>query len=334
MPDSRWSSFKNHVATGRRGSSRDANLQPPAPVRFVVETITACNLRCRTCHLGGGRIRRQGKAMSWEHFTEVADKIAPYAKQVLLFQWGEPLLHPRIFDMIRYVKRFAAVTISTNGNTLTPEVAQRLISSEPDLIIFSLDGMDRETYESFRQGGDFTKALAGLRNLVAARSELQGRSRIVLQFIVLKGNEGQLRQVESLAKSLNVYLSLKSPYVPDLAMAKEYLPRNPTFRRYEVTDDGLALKFDRFGCREAWKTFYVLVNGDVNPCCHDYNATLLMGNLLEQPLMDIWLSERYVDFRRAFLEHQELPAMCREYCNEPPVQERNPLDKLRQRLLR
>jgi MoaA/NifB/PqqE/SkfB family radical SAM enzyme len=59
-------------------------------------------------------------------------------------------------------------------------------------------------------------------------------------------------------------------------------------------------------CMRPWTTAYVTANGNCLPCCispfatHDYES-LIMGNLSQQPFVDIWNNPKYQDWRKALL---------------------------------
>ncbi len=56
----------------------------------------------------------------------------------------------------------------------------------------------------------------------------------------------------------------------------------------------------RRNCDLFLKQAYVLYNGDVIICCHDWRRTVVLGNLNEQGLAEIWNSRRFVDVIRQY----------------------------------
>ncbi|GHV15040.1 hypothetical protein FACS189491_11870 [Spirochaetia bacterium] len=72
----------------------------------------------------------------------IADKIKPFlAKELLLINWGEPLLNKDIFSIIKYASKINSHTIiSTNGNMVDKELALRLIEADPEQLLFQLMG--------------------------------------------------------------------------------------------------------------------------------------------------------------------------------------------------
>ncbi len=111
---------------------------------------------------------------------------------------GEPLLHPRIGELIEIVKaeglRF---TMETNGVLCTPELARLMASCKSQFVAVSLDGADPETHEWARGvEGSFSRALSGIRNLVDAGI----RPQVIMT--VMRRNRGQMESLVCLSESL------------------------------------------------------------------------------------------------------------------------------------
>ena len=88
--------------------------------------------------------------------------------------WGEPLLHPRIYDMIRAAKdRSCVTTMTSNGTALSERNSSRLLESGLDSLTVSVDGGRPETYNRIRAGADFNRLSENLERL----SSLVGASR-------------------------------------------------------------------------------------------------------------------------------------------------------------
>ena len=73
---------------------------------------------------------------------------------VKLIWRGEPLLHPKVKELIQYAKEsgIIEVIINTNGTNLNTKKANELIDSGLDQLIYSFDGGTKETYEKMRPG--------------------------------------------------------------------------------------------------------------------------------------------------------------------------------------
>ena len=74
---------------------------PLRPRQIQIEITNRCNMDCPMCQREDLGIELEH--MSWSHFTTVVDKLGQH-EYITLTGWGEPFIHPRVFDMIAYCK--------------------------------------------------------------------------------------------------------------------------------------------------------------------------------------------------------------------------------------
>ena len=275
------------------------------PKQVVIETVTACQLKCPSCYIGSGMLTRKKGLMDWQMFYELCEQIEPFAKHVYLHLWGEPTLNPDIGKMIRHVKRFATIDLSTHGQTVTEENADDLC--EATTLAVSMEGLDQEIYEKYRVGGSFEKAMNGLKILAAKRKNVNWT------WVVTKDNEHQIEDARKIAEELGVNFGPKSPYFVSDSVKAQLEPSEEKFRRYDHVGE---LKSNRHACREFWETIYFNPEGDCTTCCFDYNASWKMGNLKENTVLEIWNGEKYRAMRRNHLAGN-LNQLCATQCGLP-----------------
>lgn len=118
-----------------------------------------CNMRCNYClhSLPEDAEPRKGilsTQLAWEDFLRVAEDMKRFPNPVQAATFcgiGEPLTHPRLPDMIAYLKEnhiVSMVQLTTNALLLTQERAQKLIDAGLDLLSVSIQGVDAQTYEA------------------------------------------------------------------------------------------------------------------------------------------------------------------------------------------
>lgn len=82
--------------------------------------------------------------------------------------WGDPMMHPDIEDMVDYIigKKKIYVAIDTNGGTRNPEFYARLAQKhgEKIWINFSIDGANKQTNLEYRKDVDFDLAISNLKS--------------------------------------------------------------------------------------------------------------------------------------------------------------------------
>ena len=129
------------------------------PFVLFVDPSSACNFRCTFCPTGDHElIRSTGRwqgTMDFGLFCKVIDDLAEFEsslKVLRLYKDGEPLLNPRLADMIRYAKdsgRVAYVDTTTNASLLTPEKSRQLVEAGLDRVNISIDGLSDADFEKF-----------------------------------------------------------------------------------------------------------------------------------------------------------------------------------------
>ena len=131
------------------------------PVQTLIEVTSKCNLRCKGCPINAQT--NAGQHMEYDLFTSIVDRII-FPTTVVPWVNGEPLLHPRYYDMIRYITdRNLRSYITTNGHYWNEDLFQHLTDGTSVYqIIFSLDGLPHEFSKSIevaRPGSNRKKAI-------------------------------------------------------------------------------------------------------------------------------------------------------------------------------
>src|SRR5439155_941178 len=127
---------------------RKRSMQLPSYVQ--IEPVGQCNLRCQMCSI---QFRQDGPPfgppafMDFEQFKSVVDQFDGLT-DLHLQGLGEPMMHPRYFDMVEYAAGLG-IRVSTNSNLtlLNPKRAERCVTSGLHTLHVSLDGSTAETYE-------------------------------------------------------------------------------------------------------------------------------------------------------------------------------------------
>jgi MoaA/NifB/PqqE/SkfB family radical SAM enzyme len=121
----------------------------------VISIIYPCNFGCPNCPYtdANSDIRRfyherDGDLFKEELWNKLAVECGHYGAWMRCTGGGEPMLHPRMVDMIEFAKRQGArVWLNSNGSMFGPtpvlrQKLERIIAAGIDLIYFSLDAGD------------------------------------------------------------------------------------------------------------------------------------------------------------------------------------------------
>jgi len=291
---------------------------PGLPRVLMIEPTNECNLHCPLCPTGAGTLKRPKGQMSFELYQHILADLDGSLERLMLYNYGEPFLHPRIFDMIAQARRAETHTrVSTNGLVFSrAHHADDLIASRLNYLRVSIDGATAETYNVYRVGGRFDRILEGVRLLQQRKRELgQSRPVVELQFIVMRHNEHELPAIRQIARDLGTLLRVKSVGLGDLnrePARSQWLPVQVPLRRYEERDGRFELAGNSqtgYACDHPWHRLVVNWDGQVTPCCYDRDGVYEFGNAADG-IATVWNGERLQAFRQA-LKSSSPPAICR-----------------------
>jgi len=259
------------------------------PLFIGIETSGVCNLRCVMCPHGQPDKHSARGLMSLEIFRAVVDEAREFAFDADLFGGGEPLLHPRIFDMVDYARQAGIRTrLHTNATVLTEERARNLLESGLDYLSLSFDGYTKQCYERTRLGANYEQTLANITSFLAQKQKAARRRPYVV-----------LQAIEDRAVAL----------APAERTAKEELRRSlaalslDEFRVIQVHNYGgkVAASGGSGGhyspCTFPYYATYVLWDGTIVPCCVDWWGEYALGRIGESTLLEAWRGERIVALR-------------------------------------
>jgi radical SAM protein with 4Fe4S-binding SPASM domain len=284
------------------------------PATYSIEPTNYCNLKCPECPSGLGILTRPLGMMNFNDFKKIIDEICLTGFYIQLFFQGEPFLNKELPQMIGYArKKNIYVSISTNGHFINEKNAENVLLNPPDKLIFSIDGLDEESYKNYRIGGSFKKADEGLRMLMEKRNELKMKIPFVeLQYIVMKQNEHLINNVLHYGKEVGVNkVVLKTMQVTSYENALKFLPENENFRRYKIDAGEVKIKSRlKNYCFALWRTSVITWDGKIVPCCFDKDASYELGSLNRKNVSDIWNSDNYFNFRSEIFRHRKKIKMC------------------------
>ena len=245
---------------------------------------------------------------------------------------GEPLLNKQLPEMIAMAHQVGLYTIvSTNAQALNRSTAEALVKSGLNRIIVSIDGFSEESYAAYRVGGSLHKALEGLQHLANAKAELHSRIRIELQVLRLKSNEHEWQWIKKNYKSLGAtHLVFKTAQLYNFENGNPFMPTDERYSRYKKTAAGTYVHkksslhstpdtlHRAFGalCFRLWSGCVITTSGDVLPCCYDKDHHHAYGNIIEQPLAELYHSTKANALRRHVLRPQGKPLEMCKNCNQ------------------
>jgi MoaA/NifB/PqqE/SkfB family radical SAM enzyme len=283
------------------------------PLFIVIEPINICNLSCPACSAPQKYISRERRAMSFEEFKIIVDKIKKYTCSIELFFCGEPLLNKDLFKMISYARQNKLrVTVSTNG-TLLHLYTKEIVNSGLNRLHVSFHGPTKDSLEKFMVGAKFEEIIKGVSLLVKTKRELGKRWPIIeLGMVVTRYNEDKIEMFINLAKKLGVKPVLKKFVLAENIYPEEeimknlhFVPTDPKWSKYIIDGRKFYVKRTREKC-DWWKSCIILVDGKVCACCYDIDGRYCYGNIFKSDFQRLWKSPISKKMR-ALIKNRGLP---------------------------
>lgn len=297
------------------------------PLHIQFEWTSFCNLRCPVCPTGTKDLERDAIPMDPELFERAWDETAPYLLTASLWGWGEPLMHPRLGEMLRIASRHHVATLlSTNGMPLKHEsVREALIEHPPTTLIVAIDGLTDETNSKYRVGAKLEPILTGMRKLAELKRRRKARFPVLqLRYIVMRHNEHEVEHIEEFARQHEFeLLTLRSISLFDITDADKvqsgFVPVNEILQPYQYKE-GKRQKRPGFICTMPFWFPSVQADGGVVSCEQDHSGKHRFGTMIGGArFRDIWFSEQAAAVRKLVRDEHEKLSFCRNcpYADRP-----------------
>jgi MoaA/NifB/PqqE/SkfB family radical SAM enzyme len=309
------------------------------PYYILIDPTNICTLRCPLCPTWQDSKERPKGKMEIQKYYKLLDEVGPYLFALALHNWGEPLLHPELPEMIRYAKRYNIIVgLSTNLNHLSDETAKKIAGSEIDIVVVSIDGVSQESYSRYRRGGNFEKVISNIEKLDSCRNPGTKFPLLVWQFLVNRYNESEIDSAHRMAEKMGMQF-IASPMRTDMRKElllplhervremKDWLPENPAYRKYahEIKN---GTKTRQATCKWLWNSTVINWDGSVSPCCGvfetkwDFQVCYDSRAKKEITLHKAWNSPRYKMARKlvaAYLSGSKNLSSLVELAKEEPI---------------
>ena len=325
------------------------SVPPYVPRKFErihLELTNLCNFSCTFCP--DGRMTRRRGTMDLALAKSALKQIAELdlSEKVTFHVMGEPMMHPRLLEIIEYAHaRAVPIGLTTNGALLTPEIIRALAELDLRQIDVSLQTPDEESFHATRGNCvNFNLYCERVLDLIAACAARPDPPIFKLRIMVTRfaGNMREALEIPdfigceaALHETLRQWMRLiyrrlglreLNPETLQEKIRKLKIWRwnvieiSPGIfmETYLLNDWGNTLGGERmieasfgycFGMRDH---FAILYNGDVTLCCVDFDGHTAFGNLEEAPLLEILNSPSLHRIMKGFHRGKILHPYCRK----------------------
>jgi radical SAM protein with 4Fe4S-binding SPASM domain len=277
--------------------------------KVYLEITSVCNLACSFCP----PTKRKAQFIKLEEFNKRLDQIAPHTKYIYLHVKGEPLLHPKIDELLdaSHAKGFK-VNITTNG-TLIKKNREKLLG-KPALrqMNFSLHSFDGHEGSNNRK-----EYLSDILSFVREATNHQ----VIISFRLWNLDQDNVTNVvknrnrdtlEILEKEFNLDYKIEEKVLPGSGVKvanRIYINQDHEFDWPSLDaqeDDGKGF------CHALRSQAAILVDGTVVPCCLDGEGVINLGNINSTPFSKIVDGERANNLFNGFSRREAVEEMCRK----------------------
>lgn len=277
--------------------------------KVYIEITSVCNLACSFCP----PTERAKGLIKVEQFNKILDEIRPHTKYIYLHVKGEPLLHPRIDQLLdaAHAKGFK-VNITTNG-TLIKKNREKLLG-KPALrqINFSLHSFDGHEGSENREKYlgdilDFVREAKAYNTIISYR--LWNLQKEHVTDLAARRNRETL---EILEKEYHLDYKIEEKVQPGKGVKiadNVYLNQDHEFRWPSLLapeDEGKGF------CHALRSQAAILVDGTVVPCCLDGEGVINLGNVHEKSFTEIVEGERANNIVDGFSRREAVEELCRK----------------------
>jgi len=269
-----------------------------------IDICGACNLRCPSCPQGNIKDYRLSHGfMDPGLLKQIVEKAGIECRktQISLYNWAEPLLHPRLAQLVRIIQDAGIPCHLSSNLNILPD-GDAIMAANPASLRISNSGFSQEIYGRTHRGGNIERVKNHMLELAEAKKRNQAATDISLYYHRYLHNLKDERLMQQFATGLGFYFhavwALFFPLEKILAYAEEEINGFP------LTEDDRALirclalplgkalkaarKYRNRPCPLREDAISLDFQGNVTLCCGVFDARkYTLGNYLDLPLAEI-----------------------------------------------
>ncbi len=248
--------------------------------------------------------------MDLDLFESIIEQVAPITEMVCFHLMGEPLLHPKLPQMLEICsKHQVPVFFVSNGVLLTEARAQLLLHPILRQVNFSL-----HSYLDNHPGADPRPYLEKIFKYVDRA--LTERPELYLNFRLwnLQSPQGQTNENVEMRRLIEEKYQVALVSNPDVRVTKSQRIRGRLYVHYDTEFTWPSLDLPVLGsagtCYGLRNHFGILADGTVVPCCLDKEGVLPLGKIPDQSVMQVLDSEKAKTMLQGFLKGELRESLC------------------------
>ncbi len=276
-------------------------LSAAFPSQIVIDATEVCNLACVHCPHPEFKKSEHYRAryLDIDLNRKMVDEVAADGKGIAQYirytSNGEPLVHPRIYDMLddAVTRSGVFVTLTTNGTLLNERRVAKLFSSGLHMVDVSIDAHLPDTYSRIRVNGDLEVTRSNVLRLIRMRAELNSRTKIVVSFVEQPANMAEAGPFEQFWKAQGA----DAVVIRRLHSAAGGVVRVADMLR------GQQRSQSRYPCLYPWERILLNPAGQLAFCPQDWLHGSAIADFRQATIKETWVGPIYGMLREAHLSN-------------------------------
>lgn len=283
-------------------------LSEEFPSQVMVDITEVCNLACIHCtHPKFKNSSVYNKRMLDPLINKkMVDEVAKYGfgltKYIRYTSNGEPLVHPKSYEMIQYAVDHSKtkVTLTTNGTLLNEKKMKKLLETGLHMIDISIDAFSNEVYSKVRVEGNLDVTKKNVLRLLELNDEVGHKTKIILSFVEQEENSHEIDKFKNFWESKSV----------DEVLIRTLHTNSGSNVDNKKPLSKQVINEERRACLYPWERVVLTAKGTLNFCPTDWFGKSEVSDFNKTSIRDVWKNNFYKDLREQHLKNKYKNKFC------------------------
>lgn len=271
-----------------------------------IEISNICNLQCSFCP----EVIRANKLMDVALFEDIIRQVAPLTEMVCFHLMGDPLVHPKLAQMVSICEKYAVkIFFVTNGVLLKESNQDLLLSPAFHQVNFSLHSFF-DNFKGKDPGLYLERIFAWTVKAFLLRPDLYINYRLWNLQDVRGGETENKEMLQRIEKKFDFKMNTDV----DVRKQKSLKIKNKLYLHFDTEFIWPSISLPVLGtvgtCYGLASHFGILADGTVVPCCLDKEAAIPLGNVQQNSIDDILNSEKARAVLSGFQQNKLVENLC------------------------
>jgi radical SAM protein with 4Fe4S-binding SPASM domain len=275
--------------------SNRKNTVDQEPWLVYISLTNVCNHKCMVC-ARRDVMRNETGMMDLGLFKRIVAQLPNEVERVYLIKQGEPLLHPDLPEIMKYLKEKRPdieVALHTNATKLTKKLSEAIVKYV-DFFAASIFSINPDTYKRVHGVDQFDLVIKNVKEFLAIREKGGSKIKFFVDYVRQDDNSNEIDE--------QVFAFFEREF-PGASVGIHWCANFLGFGEQGHLEIYNKLTYDQFPtCVFPWVSFTICWDGMVDYCFVDPEEKYFLGNIKEKSISAIWDDTRYKEFRQLLLE--------------------------------